>query len=188
MTTYARDEAARRCGCDRGYLDRLIELGILEPDAEDRLSIGDLRRAQIARTLEGAGISPEDLAAGIGKGVLTLNFMDAPIFERFATFGDETFQQVSDRTGVALDLLLQIREATGGATPDPRDLMRESEFPMIAHIQAQLAIGFRPVSIGRWLRVAGDSLRRMAEQESDAWRTDLMEPVLARGGTAEELG
>ena len=28
----------------------------------------------------------------------------------------------------------------------------------------------------------------MAEQESDAWRTDLMEPVLARGGTAEELG
>ena len=188
MTSYARDEAARRCGCDRAYLDRLIELGILAPDAEDRLSIGDLRRAQVARTLEGAGISSEDLAAGIGKGVLTLSFMDSPIFERFATFGDETFQQVSDRTGVALDLLLQIREATGAATPDPGDRMRESELVIIPFIQAQLAIGFRPVSIGRWLRVAGDSLRRMAEQESDAWRTDLMEPVLARGGTAEEIG
>ena len=89
--------------------------------------------------------------------------MDAPVFARFATFGDETFQQVSDRTGLALELLLQIRESTGGATPDPGDRMRESELPVIPFIQAQLDIGFRPVSIGRWLRVAGDSLRRMAE-------------------------
>ncbi len=29
MTTYARDEAAKRCGCDRAYLDRLIGLGVL---------------------------------------------------------------------------------------------------------------------------------------------------------------
>lgn len=188
MTTYAREEAARRCGCDRAYLDRLVELGILVPDAEDRLIVGDLRRAQMARTLEGAGISPEDLAAGIGKGVLTLNFMDAPVFARFATFGDETFEQVSERTGLPLELLLQVRESTGGATPDPDDRMREGELQVIPFIQAQLDIGFRPVSIGRWLRVAGDSLRRMAETESDAWRTDLMEPVLARGGGAEELG
>jgi adenylate cyclase len=188
MTTYARDEAAHRCGCDRAYLDRLIELGILVPDADDRLSIGDLRRAQMARTLEGAGISPEDLAAGIGQGVLTLNFMDAPVFARFATFGDETFEQVSERTRLPLDLLLQVRESTGGATPEPSDRMREGELAVIPFIQAQMDIGFRPVSIGRWLRVAGDSLRRMAETESDAWRTDLMEPVLARGGSAEDLG
>jgi adenylate cyclase len=188
MTTYARDEAAHRCGCDRAYLDRLIELGILVPDADDRLSIGDLRRAQMSRTLEGAGISPEDLAAGIGQGVLTLNFMDAPVFARFATFGDETFEQVSERTRLPLDLLLQVRESTGGATPEPGDRMREGELAVIPFIQAQMDIGFRPVSIGRWLRVAGDSLRRMAETESDAWRTDLMEPVLARGGSAEDLG
>jgi adenylate cyclase len=188
MTTYARDEAAHRCGCDRAYLDRLIELGILVPDADDRLSIGDLRRAQMSRTLEGAGISPEDLAAGIGQGVLTLNFMDAPVFARFATFGDETFEQVSERTRLPLDLLLQVRESTGGATPEPSDRMREGELAVIPFIQAQMDIGFRPVSIGRWLRVAGDSLRRMAETESDAWRTDLMEPVLARGGSAEDLG
>jgi adenylate cyclase len=188
MSTYARDEAARRCGCDQAYLDRLIELRVLVPDAQDRLSVGDLRRAQVARTLDQAGISPEDLAGGIEKGILTLNFMDAPVFGRFATFSDETFRQVSDRTGIPLDLLLQIREATGGATPEADDRMRESELLITPFIQAQQEIGFRPVSIGRWLRVAGDSLRRMAEQESDSWRTDLMEPVLARGGTAAELG
>ena len=87
-----------------------------------------------------------------------------------------------------LDLLLQVRESHRGATPEPGDRMREGELAVIPFIQAQLDIGFRPVSIGRWLRVAGDSLRRMAELESDAWRTDLMEPVLARGGSAEDLG
>jgi adenylate cyclase len=188
MTTYARDEAARRCGCDRAYLDRLIELGVLVPDEGDRLSVGDLRRAQVARTLEQAGISPEDLAAGLGRGILTLNFMDSPIFERFATYSGETFEQASQRTGLPLDLLLQVREATGSATPDRHDRVRESELRIFPFIQAQLDIGFRPISIGRWLRVAGDSLRRMAEQESDSWRTDLMEPVLARGGSAEQLG
>jgi adenylate cyclase len=188
MTTYARDEAARRCGCDRAWLDQLIRLGILEPDAEDRLSIGDLRRAQTARTMQLAGISPDELAAGIAKGVLTLNFMDAPIFERFATYGDETFRQVSERTGIAIDLVTLIREATGAATPEPDDLMREDELIVVRFIQAQLATGYRPVSVERWLRVSGDSLRRMAETESDAWRTDIMGPVMARGGTAEELG
>jgi adenylate cyclase len=188
MTTYERDEAARRCGCDRAYLDRLIELGVLVPDAGDRLSIGDLRRAQMARTLEQAGMSIEDLGEGFRRGVLTLNFMDAPVFERFATYSDETFQQVSDRTGIPVDLLLQVREATGGATPSAGDRMREGEVQIVPFLQAQTGIGFTPVSIGRWLRVAGDSLRRMAEQESDAWRTDVMEPVIARGGNAAELG
>jgi adenylate cyclase len=114
--------------------------------------------------------------------------MDAPVFERFATYSDETFQQVSDRTGIPVDLLLQVREATGGATPSAGDRMREGEVQIVPFLQAQAGIGFTPVSIGRWLRVAGDSLRRMAEQESDAWRTDVMEPVIARGGNAAELG
>ncbi|HEX6474337.1 MAG TPA: adenylate/guanylate cyclase domain-containing protein [Candidatus Limnocylindria bacterium] len=188
MTTFARDEAARRCGCDRAWLDRLIELGVLKPNAEDRLSIGDLRRAQTARTLQLAGVSPEDLATGIAKDVLTLDFMDSPIFERFAIYSDESFRQVAERTGLDLSLLTLIREATGAATPDPDDKVREDELVIVRFIQAQMAAGYQQVSTERWLRVAGDSLRRLAETESDAWRTDLMEPVMRRGGTAQELG
>ena len=188
MTRFTRDEAARRCGCDRAWLDRLIELGILTPDAEDRVSIGDLRRAQTARTLQLAGIGPEDLASGIGKGILTLDFLDSPIFERFATYGDESFREVAKRTGLELSLVTLIREASGAATPDPDDRMREDELVILRFIQAQFAAGYQQVSTERWLRVAGDSLRRLAETESDAWRTDLMEPVMRRGGTAQELG
>jgi adenylate cyclase len=142
----------------------------------------------MAQTLEQAGISLEELASGIGSGLLTLDFLDAPIFERFATFSDETFQQVSDRTGLPLRLLTLVREATGSATPNAGDRMREDELRVVPFIQAQLAVGYRPVSVERWLRVAGDSLRRLAETESDAWRHDLMEPVMSRGGKAQELG
>lgn len=188
MTTYARAEAARRAGLPADYVDQLIELGVIAPDEDDRLSVGDVRRAQIAQMLDRAGISGRELAAGIEQGVLTLNFMDAPVFERFATFSDETFLQVSDRTGVALDLLLLIREASGAATPEATDRMREGELTVVPFIQAQQAVGFRPVSTARWLRVTGDSLRRMAETESDSWRNDIMAPLMERGGSTEELG
>ena len=52
------------------HVDRLIELGIIEPDADDRLSTGDVRRIQMAMTMQGAGIGPEALAAGIDSGRL----------------------------------------------------------------------------------------------------------------------
>ena len=45
--------------------------------------------------------------------------MDAPAYDRFATLSDETFEGLSERTGLPLDLLMLIREATGGAMPRP---------------------------------------------------------------------
>ena len=114
--------------------------------------------------------------------VLTLNFMDAPVYRalRHLRRRDVPAGQRAHRP--AAGAAAAGPRSTGGATPEPGDRMREGELAVIPFIQAQMDIGFRPVSIGRWLRVAGDSLRRMAETESDAWRTDLMEPVLAREG------
>jgi hypothetical protein len=71
-----------------------------------------------------------------------------------------------------------IREATGGATPGPNDRVREDELAVVPFIEIELAMGFRPVSIERTLRVLCDSLRRAAATESDGWRSDLLEPML----------
>jgi class 3 adenylate cyclase len=188
MTDYSRAEAAVRAGVERTYLDRLIELGIITPGPADQLTKGDIRRAQMAQTLENAGIVPESLAAGIRSGHLTLDFMDSPAYERFATLSEETFESLSERSGLPLNLLMLIREATGGAVPNPGDRLREDELPVIPLIQGLLATGFRPISIERRLRVMGDGLRRIAETESDAWRSDLLEPMIAKGATAAELG
>jgi adenylate cyclase len=188
MAEYSRLEAAVRAGVEATYLDRLIQLGIITPGPDDRLTKGHIRRAQMAQTLENAGIGPESLAAGISSGHLTLDFMDAPTYERFATLSEETFESLSERTGLPLNLLMLIREATGGAMPNPEDRLREDELPVVPLIQGLLAIGFRAISIERRLRVMGDGLRRIAETESDAWRSDLLEPMIAKGATAAELG
>ena len=187
MAGYSRRDAAKRSGVDAGYIDRLIELGIIIPDAADQLTKGDVRRAQMAQTLETAGIAPESLAASIRDGSQSLDIMDAPTYERFATLADETFEALSDRTGLPLELLMVIREAAGGAMPNSNDRVREDELTVVPLIEAGLAMGFRSRSIARRLRVLGDSLRRVAETEADAYRTDLMEPMLASGATAAEL-
>ncbi|HET9778993.1 MAG TPA: hypothetical protein VFP81_06885 [Propionibacteriaceae bacterium] len=143
MAEYSsRADAANRSGVDRGYIDRLIELGVLSPDSSDRLTKGDVRRAQMAQTLENAGIALDSLAASIKRGHGDLGFMDAPAYERFGTLSDETFEGVSRRTGLPLNLLMLIREATGGATPAANDRVREDELAVVPLIEVELAMGF----------------------------------------------
>jgi adenylate cyclase len=187
MAEYTRVEAAHRAGLDADYLDRLIGLGLLEPDADDRLVTTDIRKAQMLRTLEDAGIRPEHVAEGLEKAGLSLAFLESPVYERFATLSDDTFRTLSERSGVPLDLVMLIREAAGGAVPQPDDRMREDEIEVVRYIQVELEMGYRPESIGRSLRVLGDSLRRAATTESDAWRTDIMERYLSRPGGIAEL-
>ena len=111
MTWYAAQDAAERAGVDASYLTRLVELGILSPGEPDRFSGGDVRRVLIARSLEDAGIPLDSLGRAIRDGALSLDFMDATGYERFAGLTTETFREVSDRTGIPFELLAVIREA-----------------------------------------------------------------------------
>ncbi|HEX2423367.1 MAG TPA: hypothetical protein VHN56_09505, partial [Actinomycetota bacterium] len=79
---------------------RLVDLGILAPEDEGRFSSGDVRRVLLAKSLEDAGIALEDVATAIQRGALSLDFLDAPGFERFAHLASESFRQVSDRTRI----------------------------------------------------------------------------------------
>jgi len=114
---------------------------------------GDIRRAQLAKTLDEAGIPPEGLAEVVRSGGFSLDFMDAPSYARFAAFGDDTVQELSQRTGLPVPLVMLIREATGRAVPEPTDRVREDELEVVALIEAGLAMGFRPVSIERSRRM-----------------------------------
>ena len=187
MSDFTRAEAARRAGLDASYLDRLIELGLLAPDPQDRLGRTDVRKAKLVQTLEGAGISPEGIAAAARSHDLSLDFIDSPVYERFATLSDETFRGLSQRTGLSLELLMLVREAAGGAVPDPDARVREDELKVVPFVREALANGYTPRSVERVLRVLSDSLRRSAETESDAWRTDILEPHLGRPGGIAEL-
>jgi adenylate cyclase len=150
------------------------------------LSPGDVRRLLMAKSLEGAGVSLPDVAAAIERGALSLDFLDAQSFERVAQLAPESFHQVSERTGIPLELLTVVREAVGMARPAPEDRLREDEMAIVRFVQLQLAEGFRPVAIERVLRVQGDSTRRIADAEAAWWNTEVIEPaVAADAGPAE---
>ena len=188
MTSYARDDAAERAGVEPSYLVRLVDLGILAPEEDDRFSPGDVRRVLMAKSLEDAGIPLEGVADAIQRGALTLAFFDAASYERFATLTGESFGQVSARTGIPLELLTVIREAIGMAQPSPDDRLREDEMAIVPFLELQLSEGFRPAAIERLLRVQGDSTRRIADAESAWWDSEVIGPAAAASKGPEEIG
>ena len=116
---YSGEDAAGRAGVEPSYLVGLVDLGILTPDTPDRYSDGDVRRVLMAKSLEGAGIPLDAVAAATQRGALSLAFLDAESYERFAALSGETFSQVSQRTGIPLELLTVIRERSAWPSPRP---------------------------------------------------------------------
>ena len=171
-------------GVDPDYVDALVELGILTPETGDVFSTGDARRARWVRSLEDSGVPLEEMAAAVRDGALSFSYLDASAFDRFAGMSTTTFRELSEETGVPLELLRVLREASGFAEPRPEDPVREDERSIVPAIELQLSQGVRPVAIERWLRVCADALRRVAETETDLWKSDIEQPLL-RGGMTE---
>ena len=187
MSGYTRQEVAQRAGVDPDYVDRLVQLGILTPAAGDAFSPGDVLRARWLQSFERAGVPLKGMAAAVRDGALSFSYLDATAFDRFAGLSGTTFQQLSARTGIPLELLTVVREAfgfaeprSGGHRPPGRAVGRASD-------RAPAAKGFRPVVIERWLRVCGDSLRRISETETAWWHSEVMMPLLASGMTEVEM-
>jgi class 3 adenylate cyclase len=187
VVSYSRSEAAERAGVAVEDVSRLVELGIITPQDGDRFSPGHVRRAQLAQSLGAAGIPLDGLGASIRRGEVSLDFLDAPVYERFSQLSTVTFRELSERTQVPVSLLMVIREAAGSAQPIPDDLVRDDELTIATFLEAQIAAGFRPAAIERLMRVQGDSLRRIAETEADWWRSEVMEPALAAGERPDDM-
>ena len=172
---------------DPDYVDRLVELGILTPAVGDAFSPGDALRARWLQSLERAGVPLEGLASAVRDGVLSFSFLDVGAYERFAGLSGTTFQQLSAQSGIPLELLMVVREAVGFAEPGPEDTVHHNELSVVPLIQLQLSKGFRPVVIERWLRVYGDSLRRIAETEAAWWNSEVEMALLESGMTEGEM-
>jgi adenylate cyclase len=184
---YPRGEAARRAGVGAEYLDRLIGLGLVPVDAHDQITVGAIRRIMLLRALDHAGIPLEGIARVNASGQFSLDFIEAAGYDAYAPLGEETFAQVSERTGMPLELLLSVREVMGGLQPGADDRMREDELEVVPLMELQVREGFRPNVIERTLRVYGDSLRRVAETEGEWWRSEVQDRMLAEGRTEGEV-
>jgi adenylate cyclase len=186
MSDYSRAEAAERAGIGLDELRRMIDLGILHAVEGDRFTSGEVRKAGLVHSMMEAGLPIEGLARVVTTGTFGLEFMDTPAYERFSMLSDTTFAQMSERAGVPVELLMLIREATGGAQPNPDVRLREGELDIVPYVAAYFEAGFA-AGLERILRVQGDSLRKIAETEAEWWRSDVIIPALAAGKTGAEL-
>jgi adenylate cyclase len=187
VSGYTRQEVAQRAGVDPDFVDRLVEFGVLTPGAGGAFSPGDALRARWLQSLERAGVPLEGLASAVRDGVLSFSFLDVGAYDRFAGLSGTTFHQLSAQTGIPLELLMVVREAFGFAEPHPQDTVHHNELSVVPLLQLQLARGFRPVVIERWLRVCGDSLRRIAEAEAAWWDSEVEMALLESGMTEGEM-
>lgn len=184
---YETAAAASRAGVSTDELGRLVEQGIVKPNGEGRFTSGDVRRVGMVRSLVSAGIPLDGLGVAMRNGHVSLDFLDAPAFERFSALSGVTFAQFAERTGAPIHLLTLIREAAGSTPPLPDDQIRDDELPYAEFIAAQFEAGFRPAAIQQLLRVQGDSLRRMAETESAWWQAEVMQPATEAGHRPDEV-
>jgi len=179
MEGYSVEVAASRAGVEPQEVVRLTDLGILAGSPELGFSDADVRRVQVVRELERSGLPSDALGSLMRDGRLSLEFLDDAGFRAFSALGDETFAELSERTGIPIDVLTVLRDATGGKAAGPDDRVREDELEVLPLVQYQMELGFRPQAIERALRVYGDTSRRVAEAEAEWWRSEVQERVLA---------
>jgi adenylate cyclase len=179
---------AERAGVDRAFVDELVDGGVLTPAADGAFREGDIRRVHLVHDLARGSIPSGLVAEAVRRGALNLDFVDQPSYDRFSAYESETFEEVSRRTGLPVELSLVIREASGSPAPLPTDRVRTTELAVLPFLQAALRFGVRAELLERTLRVAGDGVRRLAETEADWWRTDILGPLIRQGVPPEELG
>jgi class 3 adenylate cyclase len=184
---YAIEEAASRAGVSPAYVDRLVTLGLVEIGEDGRFDGSVVRRLMLLHQLEVAGLPLDGIARLVADGAFSLGFVESALSSAFAPYGERTFADESERTGIPMDVLVAIREATGGLPPRPDDRMRDDELAIVPLVAFQTGEGFRDVVIERTLRVYGDSLRRIAETEGEWWRSEVQDRLFAAGKTERDV-
>ena len=119
MDGYSADVAAHRAGVEAAEVARLSALGIVAGSEDGGYTDADVRRIQVVQLLERSGLPSDALASLVRDGRLSLDFLDDASFRAFAPLSDVTFAELSERSGVPIDVLTVLRDATGGQAAEP---------------------------------------------------------------------
>src|SRR5262245_34641425 len=183
MKELSASELADLAGVTKAEVERLVDLGILV--ARDRAApflASDVQKVRLAKACEEAGLPLEGIAAAIGAGRLSFAFLEAQQYQRYAARSARTYRQVSQDTGVPLELLGRGLEAAGFAWSDPDDPMREDELELVPVLQLVAATGILDLAwTTRVARAYADGLRLAAKAETEAYHARFELPVLESG-------
>jgi adenylate cyclase len=170
-------------GVTEAEVQRLVELGVLvaRHGAGPFLET-DVQKVRLASACERAGLPMAGIAAAVQQGRLSFAFLEAAPYRRWAVRSRRTYRQVSQATGVPLELLGSFLEAIGFARMAPDELIREDELEVVPLLQRGLSSGILDqVWSTRVGRGYAEGLRLIARVEREVWQARFMAPLLASG-------
>ena len=182
MDGFTRETLAERAGVAVGYMDRLVELGILvPPETGAAFGAGDLRRVRLVRGLEEGGLPLEGMGSAVRNGDLSLGFLDLPAWDWFGVPVGKTYRELSAETGLSLELLQAVRESMGFARPEPDDPVHQDELDLVPVMNVVVEAEVEPEAFERLVRVWGESMRRITEAAANFYHAQIEVPLLRSG-------
>jgi class 3 adenylate cyclase len=170
-------------GVTEAEVRRLVDLGVLVArDGAGPFRETDVQKVRLATACERAGLPMARIGAAVKQGRLSFAFLEASPYRRWAVRSARTYRQVSQETGVPLELLGSFLEAIGFARMAPDELIREDELEVVPLLQLGLSAGFLDqVWSTRLGRGYAEGLRLIASVEKEVWQARLIGPLLASG-------
>jgi adenylate cyclase len=192
MSGLSASALADLVGVTEAEVERLVELGVLVArDGAGPFLESDVQKVRLATACEQAGLPMDEIASAIRAGRLSFAFLEAAPYRRWAVRSARTYRQVSQETGVPLELLGSALESMGFARIAPDEPIREDELAVVPLLQLGVATGILDLA---WLtrigRAYAEGLRLAANVENEAYRARFTGPVRASGAdqrTAMEL-
>jgi adenylate cyclase len=183
MNGLSASELADLAGVTEAEVGRLVDLGVLVTrDGDGPFLAADAQKIRLAAACEQAGLPTAGIAAAIQQGRLSFAFLEAAPYRRWAVRSGRTYRQVSQQTGLPLELLGSFLEAIGFARMAPDEPIREDELEIVPLLQLGLATGILDqVWSTRLGRGYAEGLRLLAGVEKDVWRARFMAPLLEAG-------
>ncbi len=187
MNGLSASELADLVGVTEVEVERLVDLGILVArDGVGPFLQSDVPKVRLATACEQAGLPMEGIAAAIRAGRLSFAFLEAEPFRRWAVRSTLTYRQVSQDTGVPLELLGSALESMGFARMGPDEPMREDELAVVPFVQLGHATGvFDLAWLTRLGRAHVEGLRLINTAWGEAYQARFEGPVLASGGNQQ---
>jgi adenylate cyclase len=157
-------------GVTEAEVARLVELGILVArEGAGPFLETDVHKVRLAAACEQAGLPMAGIAAAIRAGRLSFAFLETALYRRWAVRSGPTYQQVSQETGVPLELLGGFLEAMGFAPMTPEESITEGELEVVPLLQRGFASGLLDLAwFTRVGRAHAEGLVERIEDELEA--------------------
>lgn len=177
-----QDELAARAGVSIDRVERLAELGVVQPSgAEGTFRPIDVQRIRVAEAFVDSGLEVEDLGRLLAEGHVTFPNLEAVFGEPIAA-SDTTLAEFAARRSRDPALLRRVYAQLGLPQPGDDDRLRSDDLEFLCDFL--VVFDARDVGLGddfllRAARLCGDSIRRLVESLNAMMREELV-PAMAR--------